>query len=78
MAVRVRESFSFDYRGVPVTLREGELYEDGHPYTKGREQMFDTADEAAHSVSVHRTETASADPGESRGVTTVRKRVTKE
>lgn len=72
MAVRVRESFSFDFKGVPTTLREGELYEDAHPFMKGREQMFEPADDAARTAAtpatVYTSETATAAPGEARAL----------
>lgn len=72
MAVRAKEPFSFDAPGgAQVNIRRGQLFPDGHPYLKGRENLFEPADDAAArsagtSASV---ETATAAPGERRTIT---------
>ena len=71
MAVRVKEGISFDApNGAQVTLRPGQLFPDGHPYTKGREQLFEPADDAASRETgvPAAVETATAAPGERRSV----------
>ncbi|WP_441142165.1 hypothetical protein [Micromonospora sp. L32] len=65
----MREAYSFDHDGVPVTMRVGDLLEEGDPRAVGREQFLEPAQEAAQraagatSASV---ETATAAPGERR------------
>lgn len=71
MAVRVKEGCSFDApNGAQVNLRRGQLFPDDHPYVKGREGLFEPADDAAaRSVgSGAAVETATAAPGERRMV----------
>lgn len=71
MAVRVKEGISFDLpSGEQVNLRRGQLFPDGHPFMKGREQFFEPAeDAAARSVGAAvAVETATAGPGERRSV----------
>lgn len=72
MAVRVKEGCSFDApNGAQVNLRRGQLFPDDHPYVKGREQLFEPADDAAaRSVGTGAAvETTTAAPGERRTVT---------
>jgi hypothetical protein len=75
MAVRVKEGISFDTPGgAQVNLRRGQLFPDDHPYVKGREQLFEPADDAASrsaggSGAAAAVETASAAPGVRRSVT---------
>jgi hypothetical protein len=75
MAVRVKEGVSFDTaRGEQVNLRRGQLFPDDHPYVKGREHLFEPADDAAARsagvpVAAVAVETATAAPGERRSVT---------
>lgn len=68
MAVRVKEGMSFDAPGgVQVTLRRGQLFPDDHPYVKGREGLFEPADDAAaRSAGTGAVETATAAPAERR------------
>jgi hypothetical protein len=48
MAVRVKEGISFDAPGgAQVNLRRGQLFPDDHPFVKGREELFEPADDAA-------------------------------
>lgn len=71
MAVRVKEGISFDLpSGEQVNLRRGQLFPDGHPYVKGREHLFEPAeDAAARSISSGAAvETTTAAPGERRSV----------
>jgi hypothetical protein len=69
MAVRVKEGISFDtVGGAQVNLRRGQLFPDDHPYVKGREHLFEPADDAAarSAGTGAAVETASAAPGERR------------
>lgn len=69
MAKRVKQAHSFDVKGVPVTMRVGELVNDEDPRLKGREQFYEDADTAAaRSSSADSVETTSAAPGERRSV----------
>lgn len=71
MAQRVKEGFSFDHQGVPVTLRRGQLFADDHPYVKGHERQFEPADDAAIGATRSTTdamETATAAPGTARTI----------
>ena len=69
MVLRVKEGFSFDHEGVPITLRAGQLVDDGHPWVKGHEAQFEPADKSATRVSTAQMEeTATAAPGERRVV----------
>lgn len=71
MAVRVKEGISFDAPGgAQVNLRRGQLFPDDHPYVKGREHLFEPADDAAarSGGSGMAVETATAAPGERRSV----------
>ena len=71
MAVRVKEGISFDAPGgAQVNLRRGQLFPDDHPYVKGREHLFEPADDvAARSAGTGAAvETATAAPGERRSV----------
>jgi hypothetical protein len=71
VAVRVKEGISFDAPGgAQVNLRRGQLFPDDHPYVKGREHLFEPADDvAARSAGVPAAvETATAAPGERRSV----------
>ena len=72
MAVRVKEGISFDApNGAQVNLRRGQLFPDEHPYVKGREHLFEPADDvAARSAGspAAAVETATAAPGERRSV----------
>ena len=76
MTVRVREGFSFDLpSGEQVNLRRGQLLSDDHPYMKGREQLFEPAEDAAVRApgAAVAVETATAVPGERRSVTRARR-----
>ena len=76
MAVRVKESISFDApNGAQVNLRRGQLFPDDHPYVKGRAHLFEPADDAAaRSVGTRdAVERATAAPGERRSVSVSRK-----
>lgn len=66
MVQRVKESFSFDEKGVPVVLRAGTLVEDDDPRIKGHERHFEQAEDAAARTTVSAVETATAAPGERR------------
>lgn len=66
MVWRVKEAYSFDEGGVPITVRAGTLLGDDDPRAKGREQYLERAEDAATRTAV---ETASAAPGEQRSVT---------
>jgi hypothetical protein len=67
MVLRVKEGFSFDHRGVPVTLRTGELLEDTDPWVKGHEAQFEPAESSAvRPLSGAAVETATAGPAERR------------
>jgi hypothetical protein len=68
MALRVKEAHSFDWMGVPLTMRVGTLVAEDDPRIRGREQFYEPADLAAirMSGSETATETASAGPGERR------------
>ena len=72
MAVRVKEGISFDAPGgAQVNLRRGQLFPDDHPFVKGREHLFEPADDvAARSADspAAAVETATAAPGERRSV----------
>lgn len=72
MAVlRVKESFSFNHQGMPVVLRTGQLVEDGHPYVKGHESLFElaeTSNTAITRATAQAEETATAAPGERRSM----------
>lgn len=71
MVLRVKEGFSFDHRGVPVTLRAGELIEDDNPWVKGREACFEPAENSAVRVlptAGTAVETATAAPAERRSL----------
>ena len=77
MAVRVKEGCSFDTPGgAQVNLRRGQLFPDDHPYVKGRESLFEPAEDAAarSAGTPGSVETASAGPGERRVVTRGRPR----
>ena len=79
MAVRVKEGISFDApNGAQVNLRRGQLFPDDHPYVKGREQLFEPADDAAaRSTGVSpavAVETATAGPGERRSIVRTKQR----
>jgi hypothetical protein len=72
MAVRVKDGISFDLpSGEQVNLRRGQLLPDDHPYIKGREQIFEPAEDAAARApgAAGAVETASAAPGTRRSVT---------
>ena len=68
--LRARTSFSYDLKGVPVSVREGELRPANHPDVKGREEMFEPVEAVAErqqaSMSHSATERATAAPGERR------------
>lgn len=69
MVWRVKEAFSFDHQGVPVTMRVGDLLEDDDPRAAGREQFLEPAQEAAQraaGTTPAAVETATAAPGERR------------
>lgn len=70
MAVfRVKEPFSFDVDGVPVTVKRGALLEEGHPWVAGHEQYMEPAEDAAQrsaGTTPQAVETATAAPGERR------------
>lgn len=71
MAVRVKEGISFDApNGAQVNLRRGQLFPDDHPYVKGRESLFEPADDAAARTTgaAVAVETATAAPGERRSI----------
>lgn len=74
MAVRVKEGISFDTPGgAQVNLRRGQLFPDDHPYVKGREHLFEPAEDVAArsaggSGAAAAVETATAAPGERRSV----------
>lgn len=71
MAVRVKEGCSFDTPGgAQVNLRRGQLFPDDHPYVKGREGLFEPADDAAarSAGAGAAVETATAAPGEARAM----------
>lgn len=71
MAVRVKEGISFDApNGAQVNLRRGQLFPDDHPYVKGRESLFEPADDAAARMSGSgaAVETTTAAPAERRVV----------
>ena len=80
MVWRVKDADSYDGPdGVPVTMRVGDLLEDGDPRAVGREQFLQPAEEAAQESAPSRAattavETATAAPGErrTRGKTTSR------
>lgn len=65
MVWRVKEAYSYDEGGVPVTVRAGTLLADDDPRVKGRERHLERAEDAASRTSV---ETATAGPGERRSV----------
>lgn len=70
MAVyRARESFSFDRAGIPFTVRQGHLVEEGDPVMAGREHLFELADEHVARSAAGQVERATAAPGERRVVT---------
>lgn len=68
MVWRVKEPFSFDERGVPVTMRMGTLLEDDDPRIVGRERYLERAEDAASRSAppASAMETATAAPGERR------------
>jgi hypothetical protein len=69
MVWRVKEAFSFDHQGVPVTMRVGDLLEDDDPRAAGREQFLEAAQEAAQraaGTTPATVETTTAAPGERR------------
>lgn len=77
MAVRVKEGISFDApNGAQINLRRGQLFPDDHPYVKGREQLFEPADDAAarSTGAVVASETATAAPGERRSIVRTKQR----
>ena len=77
MAVRVKEGVSFDAPdGAQVNLRRGQLFPDDHPYVKGRENLFEPADDAAARATgaAAATETATAAPGERRSIVRTKQR----
>lgn len=65
MVWRVKEPFSFDQDGVPVTMRAGALLPEGDPRAVGREHLLEQADDVAARGAV---ETATAAPGERRSL----------
>ncbi len=65
MVWRVKEAYSFDQGGVPVTVRTGTLLGEDDPRAVGRERYLERAEDAATRTSV---ETATAAPGELRAV----------
>ena len=73
--VRVKEGISFDApNGAQVNLRRGQLFPEDHPYVKGREALFEPAEDAATRsvggpVPAAAVETAVAEPGTRRIVT---------
>jgi hypothetical protein len=69
MVLRVKEPFSFDRDGVPVTMRHGDLVADDDPAVKGHEVHFEAAEDATTRTAPASVETASAVPGELRSVT---------
>lgn len=76
MVLRVKEGFSFDHQGVPVTLRVGQLVDEADPWVRGRETFFEPADKAAvHPPTSDAVETATAAPGERRVVTNPESRI---
>jgi hypothetical protein len=68
MVYRVKEAFSFDSQGVPVTLRVGALLEDNDPRVEGHHTFLEKASVAA-SRTAAAAETATAEPGELRHTT---------
>lgn len=74
MTVCAKETFAFDAPdGAQVVVRRGQPFPDGHPYLKGREHLFEPADEVAarstgSPVAAVAVETATAAPGERRSV----------
>lgn len=67
--VRAIDSFSYDDKhGTSVVVRKGELRPANHPDVKGREHLFESADEfAGRQGDTNRPlETATAAPGERR------------
>ena len=70
--LRAKEAFSFDRKGVPVSVRVGELRPKGHPDVKGREDMFETVEAVAErqrTSTSYSAERATAVPGERRELT---------
>lgn len=77
MVWRVKEAYSFDHNGVPVTMRVGDLLEDSDLRAVGREQFLEAAQDAAQraaGTAPATVETATAAPGELRSVTKPRTR----
>lgn len=77
MVLRVKEGFSFDHNGMPVTLKVGQLVNEDDPWVRGRETFFEPADKSAlrqvpSSIAV---ETATAAPGERRVLTNQESRI---
>ena len=57
-----KETFHTEVDGVPVTVKKGARYREGHPMLKdGRDVNFETEDETAE------IEEATAEPGKKRG-----------
>lgn len=73
--VRVKEGISFDApNGAQVNLRRGQLFPVDHPYVRGREALFEPAEDAATRsagipAAATAVETAVAAPGSRRVVT---------
>lgn len=70
--LRARTSFSYDHKGMPVWVREGELRPANHPDVKGREELFETADKVIDRQgdrATYSAERATAAPGERRQLT---------
>lgn len=66
MVFRVKEGFSFDHQGVPVTVRAGHLLEDDHPWVKGHESHLEPVDDVTGRGSTAAVETTTAAPGSRR------------
>lgn len=72
MVWRVKEAYSFDQGGVPVTVRAGTLLGDDDPRAQGRERYLERAEDAATRTAAPTgaaLETATATPGVRRSIT---------
>lgn len=68
--LRAREGFSYDNGGVPVVLRAGRLVDEDDPAVKGREHLFEPAEDVVSRTSgvAAAVETTTAIPGERRTI----------
>ena len=68
---RANQGFATTLDGEPLFVQKGELVRDGHPLLKGREDLFDPAENFGRfDVDAKDVEQATAAPGEKRGLRT--------